>query len=194
MRAAILAALLAGLLTACSSANGDGDVLPVDSTGLAPEPIELDYEVFLLGAMPDTLRGAAYFGQVVDAQSNQTVSVVRMETGFDFGGGFFITYGGEAFPQPGQYSIAPFPADSIRARGLPAGFSVRYRRGLLINLRATGGTFTLETVNDTLIAGRFEADLAGLLALPGGRPREGTLRALGRFEAEAKGAGYIIGF
>lgn len=169
-------------------------MLPGDSLVQDAAPVEVDYEVFLVGAMPDTLRGRAHFGDVVDARTGRTVRVIRLDIGFDFGGGFFLTRGDARFPAPGQYPVEPFPADSLRNRVLPQGFSARYRKGLQINLRATGGTITLDAVTDTLVAGTFEIDLAGLIALPGGRPRQGTVRALGRFEAEGTGAGYIIGF
>lgn len=187
--------LLALLLVACSPAEPEADGLPFDSLAQPPpEPTSVDYEVYLLGATPDTLRGAAHFGDVVDARTGQTLAVIRLETSFDFGGGFFLTYGAPELPGVGQYPIEAFPPDSLRDQRLPQGFSARYRRGLLINLRATGGTLTLESTSDSLITGRFEADLAGLLALPGGTPREGTLRAVGTFSATATGAGYIIGF
>ncbi len=191
----LLCVLLPLLLLACSNAEGPETGVPGDS--LAPEvvaPEDAEYEVFLVGSMPDTLRGRAHFGDVVDGSTGKPVSVVRLDIGFDFGGGIFLTRGDAQFPAPGTYPVEPFPADSIRNRGVPQGFSARYRRGLNVNLRATGGTLTLETVTDTLVAGRFEIDLEGLLALPGGTPREGVVRALGRFEAENRGAGYIIGF
>ena len=183
------------LLLACSTADEEEAPVPGDSLAQeAAAPAEVDYEVFLVGSMPDTLRGQAHFGDVVDARTGQTLRVVRLEIGFDFGGGFFLTRGDARFPPPGRYPVEPFPPDSLRDQMVPQGFSARYRRGLQVNLRATGGTLTLETVTDTLVAGNFEIDLAGLIALPGGSPRQGTVRALGRFEAENTGAGYIIGF
>lgn len=192
--AALLVCILSVMGGACAG-GGERDVfavMPGDSTEAVPS--QTDYEVFLVGAMSDTLRGPAHMGDVVDAQSGETVAVIRLDTGFDFGGGFFLTYGADQLPAPGAYTVEPFPADSIRDAGLPAGFSARYRRGLLINLSATEGTVRLDEVSDTLVTGSFDISLTGLLALPGGEPREGSVRALGEFRAHTTGAGYIIGF
>ncbi len=192
--AALLVCILSVMGGAC--AGGEESDVPVGVPGDSTEvvPVQMDYEVILVGAMPDTLRGPAHAGDVVDAQSGQTVAVIRLDTGFDFGGGFFLTYGDAQLPAPGVYTVEPFPADSIRDAGLPVSFSARYRRGLLINLRATEGTVRLDEVSDSLVAGSFDISLTGLLALPGGAPREGSVRALGEFRAHTTGAGYIIGF
>ncbi len=192
-RVRALVVLLLLVAAACAAPGEDDAPVPGDSLDLAP-PDQVDYEVFLVGGLADTLRGRAHYGPVVDARTGQEVEVVRLETSFDFGGGFFISYGSTRWPAPGQYPIEPFPSDSLAGRAVPSGFSARYRRGLLINLRATGGTLELETSNDTLVAGRFEMELAGLLSMPGQTPRQGVVHARGTFRALDTGAGYILGF
>ncbi len=195
MRVQALLLLLALAIAGCEGfSDASEEAARADTLGVEAQPTNDSYEVILVGSMADTLQGAAHFGKVVDAETGKMVNVIRLETGFDFGGGFFLSYGAESLPPPGQYSVEAFPSDSLQSRVLPEGFSARYRRGLLINLRATGGTLTLDAVTDTLVSGSFDITMEGLLSLPGGNPRQGTTRALGRFEADAAGAGYIIGF
>ncbi len=155
---------------------------------------DADYRVSIGGAMSDTLSGRATFGPIIDARTGEEVIIVRLETGIDFGGGYFLSYGGTELPGPGRYPITPFPADSVRDQGFHSGWSARYRRGLLVNLRAQGGTVTLESVTDTLLVGTFEIDLVGTVAATGGTPVPGEVSSRGDFKAHNGVGGYIIGF
>lgn len=157
------------------------------------QPGEDDYRVELTGLVPDTLAGRATFGRVVDGPTGKVMSVVRLRTGLDFGGGFFILAPGDRFPAPGTYPISVVP-DSMKAKGAqPDGIWVAYRRGLLFDLVSTQGTVTLTAVTDTLVSGRLDVTLAGTVALPGGSPQDGELRARGSFRAHDEGAGFILG-
>jgi hypothetical protein len=153
-----------------------------------------DYRVSIGGAMADTLSGAARFGPMIDARTNKELIVVRLETGIDFGGGYLLSYAGTDLPAPGRYEINPFPPDSVRSDQLHQGWSARYRRGLLVNLRAESGTITLDTVTDTLIAGSFEIDLVGTVAAAGGTPVDGEVTTQGDFRARSGVDGFLIGF
>ncbi len=155
---------------------------------------DADYRVSIGGAMSDTLSGRATFGPIIDARTEQEIVIVRLETGIDFGGGYFLSYGGTELPGPGRYSITPFPADSVRADGFHQGWSARYRRGMLVNMRAESGTLTLETVSDTLLVGTFDIDLIGTVAATGGTPVPGEVSSRGDFKAHSGIGGYIIGF
>ncbi len=156
------------------------------------QPGEDDYRVELTGIVPDTLSGRASFGRVVDGPTRQILSVVRLNTGLDFGGGFFILMPGERFPGVGTHPVATV-ADSLRGRVQPNGLWVAYRRGLLFDLVSTDGTVTFDAVSDTLVSGTVDVTLTGTVALPGGSPTDGVLRARGTFRAHSEGAGFIIG-
>lgn len=155
---------------------------------------EADYRVSIGGAMADTLSGAASFGPIVDARTGQELIVIRLGTRIDFGGGYFLSYTGTELPEPGRYRISPFPPDSVRSEALPQGWSARYRRGLLVNLRAQEGTLELETVSDTLVTGTFEIDMDGTVAAAGGTPVYGEITSRGDFEARPGLSGFLIGF
>jgi hypothetical protein len=155
---------------------------------------DADYRVSIGGAMADTLSGTATFGPIVDARTEQELIVIRMGTSIDFGGGYFLSYTGSELPSPGRYDVNAFPPDSVRSDQLPQGWSARYRRGLLVNLRAQSGRLDLETVTDTLIAGTFEIDMNGTVAAPGGTPVYGEVSSRGDFEARPGVSGFLIGF
>lgn len=159
---------------------------------MAP-PRENDYALTLRGTVEDTLSGRATFGSVVDGATGKTMVLIRLETGLDFGGGFFVAYPGTQLPPAGTYPITVFPEDSVRTAQPLQGFAVGYRRGLLINMRSTEGTITLEEVSDTLVRARFSADLEGTIARPGGRATPGVLSATGEFRARPLGAGFVLG-
>lgn len=190
-------AALAASLPACEPAptTARGDEAFEDSL-LAAQEAEAegdDYRVVLTGIEPDTLSGRARFGPVIDGPTQRPLVVIRLDTGTDFGGGFFVTHGGERLPGPGTYPIGAPPPDSLRARVAPTGFAIVYRRGLLFDLASTEGSITLTAVTDTLVSGTFTARLTGTVARAGGRPQQGTLDAQGRFEAGGRGAGFILG-
>ena len=156
------------------------------------QPGEDDYRVELTGSVPDTLSGSARFGRVLDGPTQRLLSVVRLNTGLDFGGGFFILMPGERFPGVGAHPVATV-ADSLRGHTQPNGLWVAYRRGLLFDLVSTDGTVTFDIVSDTLVSGSLDVTLTGTVALPGGSPTDGSLRARGSFRAHNDGAGFIIG-
>ena len=199
----ILACALLAVATGCEGgiggAAGEAASAVTDAFGSADDsllayevrPGDDDYRVELTGLVPDTLAGRARFGRVVDGPTGKVLSVIRLNTGLDFGGGFFIIAPGDRLPGVGAHAIATVP-DSLKGQQ-PNGLWVAYRRGLLIDLVSTGGTVTIESVTDTLVAGTLDVTLAGTIALPGGSPTDGELRARGRFRAHNEGAGFILG-
>ncbi|HYE57963.1 MAG TPA: hypothetical protein VD948_05635, partial [Rhodothermales bacterium] len=152
-----------------------------------------DYRVVLTGLAPDTLTGRARFGPVIHGPTGQPMSVIRLNTGLDFGGGFFLLHPGHQLPGPGTYPLAPPLADSLRGKRLPSGFWVAYKRGLVYDLVSTQGEVVIQSKTDTLITGQFNATLAGRVALHGGRVQEGEVQAQGTFRARGEGAGFILG-
>lgn len=166
---------------------------PDDSLAVAVEaPEGTDYRLVLRGFLPDTLGGRARFGTVVDGPTGDTMAVVRLDAGLDFGGGVFLCYPARRFPEAGTYPLGAYP-DSLRGKRLPDGWFVVYRRGLLYNMASSEGTLTLTAVTDTLVAGSFTGTLEGTGAAQGGLVQRGTLAMDGDFRAEADGAGFILG-
>lgn len=166
---------------------------PDDSLAAAVEaPEGSDYRLVLRGFLPDTLEGRARFGLAVDGPTGDTMAVVRLDAGFDFGGGVFLCHPGSRWPAAGTYPLAAFP-DSLRGKRLPDGWFVVYRRGLLFNMASTEGTVTLGAVTDTLVSGQINAALDGTGAAQGGLVQRGTLTAEGDFRAEPDGTGFILG-
>jgi len=159
---------------------------------MAPPRVN-DYSLTLRGTVEDTLSGRATFGQVIDGATGTTMMLIRLETGLDFGGGFFVAYPGTTLPAKGTYPITVFPEDSVRTAQPLQGFALGYRRGLLVNMRSTEGTLTLEEVSDVLVRARFTATLEGTIARPGGRATPGVLSASGEFRARPFGAGFVLG-
>lgn len=159
---------------------------------MAPPRVN-DYSLTLRGTVEDTLSGRATFGPVVDGATGTTMMLIRLETGLDFGGGFFVAYPGRQLPPAGTYPITVFPEDSVRTAQPLQGFALGYRRGLLINMRSQEGSITLEEVSDTVVRARFTAELEGTIARPGGRATQGVLSATGEFSARPLGAGFVLG-
>ncbi len=190
---------LAAALGACEQVPESGTATPV--TGTADDSLlareadrpQDDYRLVLSGISADTLTGSARFGPVVDGPTGDTMMVIRLNTGLDFGGGFFLLHPSERMPGPGTYPLAPPLPDSLKRKRLPTGFWVAYRRGLIFDLVSTEGQVVLETVTDTMISGRLDVTLDGKVALPGGRVQQGEVKAKGTFRAHAEGAGFILG-
>ena len=199
--ALVFVAVLTGCEEQLRRLTGDAPAAPTGEFGSADDsllvhdvqPGEDDYRIELSGLVPDTLSGRATFGRVVDGPTGKTMSVVRLRTGLDFGGGFFVLVPADRFPAPGTYPISVVPDSLAATSAQPGGLWVAYRRGLLFDLVSTDGTVTFTTVVDTLVAGRFDVTLAGTVALPGGSPQEGSLTARGSFRAHPEGAGFILG-
>lgn len=205
LRLACLALVGALVLTGCGDQlrrlGGGGPETVTDELGSADDsllvhdlkPGEDDYRVELTGLVPDTLSGRATFGPVVDGPTGKRMMVVRLHTGLDFGGGFFVLAPGDGFPGVGTHPISVVP-DSLKGKGAqPSGLWVAYRRGLLFDLVSNAGTVTFTTLTDTLVAGTLDVTLAGTVALPGGSPQQGELTARGTFRAHSEGAGFILG-
>jgi hypothetical protein len=199
-RSACLLASFLILLSACEQVPESGGTVAVTGTAddslLAREEAagpRDDYRVVLTGLSPDTLTGRARFGPVVDGPTGQIMTVIRLNTGLDFGGGFFVLFTGNRLPGPGTYPLAPPLPDSLRGKRLPSGFWLAYRRGLIFDLVSTGGQIVIQSRTDTLVTGQFNGTLAGRVALPGGRVQEGEIEAQGTFRAHNEGAGFILG-
>lgn len=155
------------------------------------EAEESDFELLLANAIRDTLRGSAAFGTVFDPGTGETAFVIDLSTGRDFAGGFIIARHGDAMPSAGTYELAAL-TDSTRALLSPT-FAVVYREGMLRDLRSSSGTLVLSSVADTLIEGRIDAVLRGLL-VTGSQPLpQAEVHARGRFRARPGNPGYIVG-
>lgn len=146
----------------------------------------VDYTVYLQGAISDTLRGAASFGQVVDTRTDTERFVIALEGQYDLAGGVFFVRDDPALPEAGTYSLE----DSARTSDE---FGLTYRQGLQRHLRATSGTLTLSTVRDTLIEGSFRATLRGQVMRGGERLTDARVDARGTFRAQPDPLGFIIG-
>lgn len=149
----------------------------------------VDYTVYLQGAISDTLRGAASFGQVVDTQTDAERFVIVLEGQYDLAGGVFLARDDPALPEAGTYSLERRDDDPRTTDG----FGLVYRQGLQRYLRATSGTLTLTTVRDTLIEGSFRATLRGQVVRGGERLTDARVDARGTFRAQPDPLGFIIG-
>ncbi len=177
-------------VSACGAdddAGGGGRETAGDESGAATH----EYEVYLGNALTDTLRGTASFGRVLDPRTGDELFVIRLSTGFDFAGGVVISRRDTVPPKPGSYNLAA-SADSLVI--VPVNqFLIIYREGMLRDLRSTAGTLTFSVVTDSLIEGRFDATLRGVIADRGRDLTEGQVHAVGRFRAGPGMSGYVIG-
>lgn len=149
----------------------------------------VDYTVYLQGAISDTLRGAASFGQVVDTRTDAERFVIVLEGQYDLAGGISLVHDDPVLPEAGTYSLERGD-ESARPSD---GFGLVYRQGLQRHLRATSGTLTLSIVRDTLIEGSFRATLRGQVMRGGERLTNARVDARGTFRAQPDPLGFIIG-
>lgn len=190
MRALLLPATALLMLVGCESGEPTGMASGGEDAEDAEQTSEA-YQVVLGNAISDTLRGGAGFGLVFDQTTRKKHFVIRLSTGFDFAGGFVMARPDTTLPEPGQYELRT-QADSL-AGVEDDSFLLFYREGMIRNLTATSGSLTLSTVTDTLIVGRFDATLRGMVA---GMEREADaveVHAVGEFRANPDLDGYIIG-
>ncbi|MEX1055666.1 MAG: hypothetical protein WED81_06525, partial [Rhodothermales bacterium] len=136
------------------------------------------------------LRGKASFGQMLDPQTGENLFVIRLASSFDFVGGFLIARRNPDLPAPGSFGIAA-AADSLAPP--ENNFIVLYREGMLRDMKSLEGTLTLTTVTDTLIAGRFNAAMAGYFMEGDRRLADARILASGRFRAQRGITGYFMG-
>lgn len=183
-------AALAGAVSACGGDEGVGDGGREAASDVSSDASP-NYEVFLANALSDTLRGAANFGRVLDSRTGDELFVIRLSTGFDFAGGVVISRRDTVPPEPGTYDLSA-PTDSLAT--VPVNkFLIIYREGMLRDLRSTAGTLTFSVVTDTLIEGRFDATLQGVIAERGRDLAKGEVHAVGHFRAAHGMPGYVIG-
>ena len=185
----LIVTMLAGAVLGCGksetsiqeAASGAGEVEGAST---------YTYEVILGSAAMDTLRGKASFGQMQDPQTGEDLFVIRLTSSYDFVGGFLIARRKTDLPEPGSFGIAS-AADSLAPP--ESNFVVLYREGMLRDMRSIDGTLTLTAVSDTLIAGRFNAAMAGYYMDGDRRLSDARLQATGRFRAESGITGYFMG-
>lgn len=189
-RAVVLSSLFIALVAGCDSGDSAVDIAGGTASD-AREERSTEHRVILGNAILDTLAGRAEFGVVVEPESGDYHFVIRLATGFDFAGGLIMARPDTALPPPGEYSLGA-GADSTAAAGA-AGFTMYYREGMQRNLRAESGTLTLSTVTDTLITGRFDAILRGMITGMDRAAGEAEVHAVGSFRADGDMNGYVIG-
>ena len=176
------------------SGCGSGDTATEMEAG-APADVgddgSADFRVVLANAVSDTLTGNADFGIVVEPLTGTHRFVVRLATGFDFAGGIIFARSDTTLPAAGEYRLVA-PSDTMTAddRG---DFAMFYREGMLRDLRAASGTLSLSTVTDTLIVGRFNATLRGMVVNLNVGTATSEVHATGRFRAHPGLQGYVIG-
>ena len=171
-----------------------------DSTAVASAEQEadetIDYEVFLSGAITDTLRGNAVFNTVWNPHTGKKRLVIQLETGAGPGAGMYITQDDTTMPSTGTYTLVPQDDSTDVQEGRLA---ISYRQGMLRVLTSRAGSLTIEEVTDSIIAGRFEAEFWGQVVRvdrsPGVLPYRGpqAVDARGSFVAERGRIGYIVG-
>ncbi len=188
--------LLLSIAAGCESFRGQEAGASTDSTrasgeGGASDETATAYRAFLTGAVTDTLRGNAWFGNVVNPETGKDQTVIKLQTGIEFTGGIFITRGDAEPLQAGRYSLAD--VSESQGAATDGAFVILYREGLSRKLASVSGNLLLETISDTLIQGSFEANLSGLISIGGRSPARGEVRARGEFSARAGTVGYIIG-
>lgn len=180
--------IAASFLTACGSVSSNGATeLDAAVDEAEQEALENNW-VILAGGLVDTLSGEAQFGRVLSPKERSERLVIKMNVGSDFVGGLFITMPDTSLPSAGEYDVIPASAaDSVQ------GFTVLYREGLVRRLGAASGTVTLETANDTLLAGTFQLTMEGLVAPTGGELLESEVHARGEFRASKGYVGFVVG-
>ncbi len=176
----------------CSTAEDDPPA-PTDAAAAEQEITETDakndFTIYLSGAVQDTLRGRAAFGDVVISGTQKPFTLIDLRAGGDFTGGFFIVFDSTGLPPVGEVDFAA-ATDSAEATG---GTRIVYRRGLLVDLRSRSGSVTFTQVSDTLIAGEIDAALYGVEYEEGTEMPGVELRARGAFRAHPGNVGYILG-
>jgi hypothetical protein len=194
MRAFLFAAFVAlsAVLVACGGSD-ESSPFPADTTGQqasSGEREQLDFQLFVSGALQDTLQGNASFGTVVNTNTGNHHFVIEMTVEDDPGSAVYVTHADTTVPGQGSYDLVS-TSDSTAQGEL----AVTWRSGMRRNVSASSGTLTLETSSDTLVAGSMEATLRGVIAESGGiqATEAGTeeVQINGEFRAERGTVGYI---
>ena len=156
----------------------------------------IDYQVYLSGAIQDTVQGNATFNTTWNPHSNTRKFLIHLMVGTGPGSGIYITQDDTARPTPGTYSLVK-QSDTTEVQ--ENAFAISYRDGLLRVLTSRDGQLVIESVSDTSISGHFDAELWGEVVKvnrgPGELPFPGPqqVNARGEFTAERGNIGYMIG-
>lgn len=191
LRSGLLCTAALLFFSACEmGAAPEEELAPSDTTAAGVQE-DFPYEVVLYGVSPDTLRGEAAFGRVLERNSGREEFIIELEAGGGFAGGLYITRGDTVRPEVGTYQLAD-AAQRDSTLG-PGRYVLFLQEGLMRQMASSGGQLTFDIVTDTLIAGSFDATLRGVTSEGGTAPSESEIRARGTFRAVSENVGYIVG-
>lgn len=191
-------ALLLLFVSACENAEVDGEELAaadsVETAGEPPEP-ENGYRVILEGSLADTLRGPARFGRVVDTRTQKERLVIDLALQTNAVSGIWLARERTERPPVGTYRLVSRSDTSALREGA---FRLTYREGLLRVLHARRGEITIERSTDSLLVGRFRAELEGQIgqlkqSLRDEVEQNGVVQMEGQFEARDESPGFLVG-
>ena len=195
----LLGGILFSTTSACTSGGEAEQAVSPDSLAQSEEaPADQHaYEVFMEGALQDTLRGEAAFGVVVNSNSEQRSLVIELRTESSLSGGLYLVRQDTLIPEQGTYELANVSDTTTRQ---PDQFALIYREGMRRVLSSQQGTLEITQSSDSLLVGTLDAELRGLVRenvsiAAGEGVQNGTdqVQLWGEFRAEAGEVGYLIG-
>ena len=195
----LLGGTLLSMVSACTSGSENDPAVPPDSLAQSEEASvdQHAYEVFMEGALQDTLQGEAAFGIVVNSNSRQRSFVIELRTASSLSGGLYLVRQDTLIPEQGTYELANVSDTTTRPSDQ---FALIYRQGMRRALSSYQGTLEITKSSDSLLVGSLDAELRGLVkeeanVAAGEDMQDGTeqVQLWGEFRAESGEVGYLIG-
>ena len=199
LTAILLAGILLSMTSACTPGGETEPAVPPDSLAQSEEAPDDQhaYEVFIEGALQDTLRGEAAFGIVVNSNSGRRSFVIELRTASSLSGGLYLVRQDTLVPEQGTYELANVSDTTSRP---PGQFALIYREGMRRALSSYQGTLEITQSSDSLLVGSLDAELRGRIKeeanIAAGEDRQdGTeqVQLWGEFRAESGEVGYLVG-